>query len=167
VLTVVRRYVTEHPGCYAATVGEPFRGEDDPFLHAAARLLGSLAAVLGGYGISTANTDHAARTVRCLAGERWGRRAQRLSPQQISGKPMAVLILAGEPANRQVQAAIGDPSRLGRGGQHPLVDSQVHCRQGQRRRLLGSPAEVVQPRNAALAGGGRPVAGGLGRSTER
>lgn len=65
-LRVVRRYVTEHPGRYAATIGEPFRGEDDPFLHAAARLLGSLEAVLGGYGISTADTDHAARTLRCL-----------------------------------------------------------------------------------------------------
>ncbi|MDT0264117.1 hypothetical protein [Jatrophihabitans lederbergiae] len=49
-LTVVRRYVTEHPGRYA----------------------GSLAALLGGYGVCTADTDHAARTVRCLAGERWG-----------------------------------------------------------------------------------------------
>jgi len=65
-LTVVRRYVTEHPGRYAATIGEPFRGEDDPFLHAAARLLASLAAVLGGYGIPAATTDHAARTLRCL-----------------------------------------------------------------------------------------------------
>lgn len=65
-MRAVRRYVTAHPGRYAATIGEPFRGEDDPFLHAAARLLDSLAAVLVGYTIPTATTDHAARTLRCL-----------------------------------------------------------------------------------------------------
>jgi len=65
-LTVVRRYATEHPGRYAATVGEPFRGQDDPFLHAATRLLRSITAVISGYGIPAADADHAARTLRCL-----------------------------------------------------------------------------------------------------
>ncbi len=65
-LTVVRRYVTAHPGRYAATIGEPFRGEDDPFLHAGTRLLGSITAVLGGYGICADDADHATRTLRCL-----------------------------------------------------------------------------------------------------
>ena len=64
-LTTARDYVTAHPGRYTATVGARFTGPDDPLLAAASRLIGSIAAVLRGYGISDAEMDHAVRTIRC------------------------------------------------------------------------------------------------------
>jgi AcrR family transcriptional regulator len=64
-LTAVRGYVTAHPGRYTATVGARFTGPDDPLLAASSRVLGSIAAVLCGYGISDAEMDHAIRTIRC------------------------------------------------------------------------------------------------------
>ena len=64
-LTAVRAYVTAHPGRYAATVGAEFTGPDDPLLAAGARIIGSIAAVLRGYGIGEAEMDHAIRTIRC------------------------------------------------------------------------------------------------------
>ena len=63
-LTAVRAYVTAHPGRYAATVGAEFTGPDDPLLAASARIIGSIAAVLRGYGIGEAEMDHAIRTIR-------------------------------------------------------------------------------------------------------
>jgi AcrR family transcriptional regulator len=63
-LTAVRAYVTAHPGRYAATVGAEFTGPDDPLLAASARIIGSIAAVLRGYGIGEAEMDHAVRTIR-------------------------------------------------------------------------------------------------------
>ncbi|MFI5084061.1 MAG: TetR/AcrR family transcriptional regulator [Streptosporangiales bacterium] len=63
-LTAVRAYVTVHPGRYAATVGAEFTGPDDPLLAASARIIGSIAAVLRGYGIGEAEMDHAIRTIR-------------------------------------------------------------------------------------------------------
>jgi AcrR family transcriptional regulator len=64
-LTTVRGYVSEHPGRYIATVGAEFTGPDDPLLAATSRILGSIAAVLRGYGISDAEMVDAIRTIRC------------------------------------------------------------------------------------------------------
>ena len=64
-LTAVRRYVTAHPGRYAATTGAEFTGPDDPLLAASTRVVNSIAAVLRGYGIGEDEMDHAIRTVRC------------------------------------------------------------------------------------------------------
>ncbi len=64
-LTTVRGYVTAHPGRYAATIGARFTGADDPLLAASTRVIGSIAAVLRGYGISDAEMNHAIRTLRC------------------------------------------------------------------------------------------------------
>jgi AcrR family transcriptional regulator len=65
-VTATRGYVTAHPGRYAATIGAEFTGPDDPLLAASTRVLGSIAAVLRGYGIREEDTDHAIRTIRCL-----------------------------------------------------------------------------------------------------
>ncbi len=64
-LTTIRAYVTVHPGRYAATIGAQFTGRDDPLLTAGSRLLGSIAAMLRGYGIGDTEMDHAIRTLRC------------------------------------------------------------------------------------------------------
>ena len=64
-LTTARGYVTAHPGRYTATIGAKFTGPDDPLLAASSRLIGSIAAVLRGYGISDTEMDHAVRTIRC------------------------------------------------------------------------------------------------------
>ena len=64
-LTAFRAYVTAHPGRYAATTGAKFTGPDDPLLTASARLIGSIAAMLRGYGVADAEMDHAIRTLRC------------------------------------------------------------------------------------------------------
>jgi len=64
-LTASRAYVTVHPGRYAATIGAQFTGPDDPLLTAASRLIGSIAAMLRGYGIGDTEMDHAIRTLRC------------------------------------------------------------------------------------------------------
>jgi AcrR family transcriptional regulator len=64
-LTAFRDYVIRHPGRYAATTGAAFGGPDDPLLIAATRVLGSIAAVLRGYGIGEDEMDHAIRTIRC------------------------------------------------------------------------------------------------------
>ncbi len=64
-MTATRAYVTDHPGRYAATIGAEFTGPDDPLLAASTRVIGSLAAVLRGYGIRDSEMDHAIRTLRC------------------------------------------------------------------------------------------------------
>ena len=64
-LAAVRGYVTGHPGRYAATIGAEFTGPGDPLLAASARVLGSIAAVLRGYGVAEDEMDHAIRTIRC------------------------------------------------------------------------------------------------------
>ena len=64
-LTTIRAYVTVHPGRYAATIGAQFTGQDDPLLTATSRILGSIAAMLRGYGIGGTEMDHAIRTLRC------------------------------------------------------------------------------------------------------
>jgi AcrR family transcriptional regulator len=64
-LAAVRGYVTDHPGRYAATIGAEFTGADDPLLAASTRVLGSIAAVLRGYGVGEDEMDHAIRTIRC------------------------------------------------------------------------------------------------------
>ena len=61
----LRSYVAEHPGRYDATVAEPFRGPDDPLHAAAARVVGSVRAVLSGYGVRPGDLDHAVRLLRC------------------------------------------------------------------------------------------------------
>jgi AcrR family transcriptional regulator len=63
-MTAVRGYVLSHPGRYMATTGVEARGPDDPLLVASDRVIGSLAAVLRGYGIAAGEMDHALRTVR-------------------------------------------------------------------------------------------------------
>jgi AcrR family transcriptional regulator len=64
-LTATRAYVTAHPGRYTATTGAEFTGPDDPLLAASTRLIGSIAAVLRGYGVGEAEMTHAIRTIRC------------------------------------------------------------------------------------------------------
>ena len=59
-------YVVAHPGRYSATIGAEFTGPEDPPLNASARLLGSIAAVLRGYGLATDEMDHALRTIRSM-----------------------------------------------------------------------------------------------------
>jgi AcrR family transcriptional regulator len=62
---VVQSYIAKHPGRYEATTGAEFRGQDDPLLVAATRVIGSIRAVLSGYGIRPAELDHAIRMLRC------------------------------------------------------------------------------------------------------
>jgi hypothetical protein len=64
-LTATRGYVTAHPGRYTATIGAEFNGPDDPLRAASARIIGSITAVLRGYGIGDVEMDHAIRTIRC------------------------------------------------------------------------------------------------------
>jgi len=64
-LTAIRAYVTAHPGRYAATTGQQLTGRDDPLVTASSRLLGSIAAMLRGYGIGDTEMNHAIRTLRC------------------------------------------------------------------------------------------------------
>ena len=63
-LTAVRDYVAGHPGRYTATVGAEFTGPDDPLRAAGTRVIGSIAAVLRGYGIGEDEMDHAIRPIR-------------------------------------------------------------------------------------------------------
>ncbi len=60
----MRAYVVSHPGGYTATVGAEATGDDDPLELAARRWVGSLTAVLRGYGIADADMTHALRSVR-------------------------------------------------------------------------------------------------------
>jgi Tetracyclin repressor-like, C-terminal domain len=66
-LTATRAYVTAHPGRYSATIGAEFTGPDDPLLTASTRIIGSIAAVLRGYGVSDGEMDHAIRTMHGFA----------------------------------------------------------------------------------------------------
>ena len=59
-----RDYVVAHPGRYAATVGLEPTGPDDPVAVEGARAIGAFAAVLRGYPLAPADTDHALRTLR-------------------------------------------------------------------------------------------------------
>ncbi|MFF4898364.1 WHG domain-containing protein [Streptomyces sp. NPDC001068] len=61
-----RTFVRQHPGRYAATIGAQPSGPDDPLATAGGRLLDSFKAVLRGYDIPEADTDHALRTLRSL-----------------------------------------------------------------------------------------------------
>lgn len=62
---VTRRYVSMHPGRYAATIGATFTGPDDPLLAASTRVIETIAAVLRGYGLPEQEVVHAIRTIRC------------------------------------------------------------------------------------------------------
>ena len=64
-LTALRAYVTAHPGRYMSTIGAEATGPDDPLMAASTRVIGSIAAVLRGYGIREDEMDHAIRTIRC------------------------------------------------------------------------------------------------------
>ncbi|WP_315837610.1 TetR-like C-terminal domain-containing protein [Bradyrhizobium prioriisuperbiae] len=61
----IRAYIAKHPGRYEATTGADFRGKDDPLFIAASRVIGSMRAVLSGYGIQPGDLDHAIRVLRC------------------------------------------------------------------------------------------------------
>lgn len=63
-LTALRGYVAAHPGRYMATTGAEIGGPDDPLKIAGARVIGSIAAVLRGYGIAEDEMTHAIRTIR-------------------------------------------------------------------------------------------------------
>lgn len=65
VFTTLRAYIVEHPGRYAATTGARFDGTDDPLLVASTRVIGSIRAVLAGYGIPQDRLDHTVRALRC------------------------------------------------------------------------------------------------------
>ena len=58
-------YIVEHPGRYAATTEARLQGADDPLLVATTRVIGSIRAVLSGYGIPPEDVDHAIRMLRC------------------------------------------------------------------------------------------------------
>ncbi|BEP14483.1 TetR/AcrR family transcriptional regulator [Acidothermaceae bacterium B102] len=62
----MREYVMAHPGAYTATVGAEIIGQDDPLDIAGRRLIGSMSAVLRGYGIADVEMDHALRAVRSI-----------------------------------------------------------------------------------------------------
>jgi AcrR family transcriptional regulator len=62
---VVQSYIAKHPGRYDATTGAEFQGPEDPLFIAAARVIGSIRAVLSGYGIRPDELDHAIRMLRC------------------------------------------------------------------------------------------------------
>lgn len=62
----IRAFVKEHPGRYAATVGITSTGPEDPLNPALDRVLGSLGAVLHGYGIDPADEVHAIRMLRSM-----------------------------------------------------------------------------------------------------
>ena len=62
----MRAYVIAHPGAYTATVGAEISGEDDPLEVAGRRVIGSMSAVLRGYGIADDEMDHALRAVRSI-----------------------------------------------------------------------------------------------------
>jgi len=62
----MRRYITRHPGRYAATVGARSAGPDDPLAVAAERSLRAFAAVLHGYRLDPDQEIHALRTLRSL-----------------------------------------------------------------------------------------------------
>ena len=62
----VRRYITGHPGRYAATVGAQPSGPDDPLALAAERSLDAFAAVLHGYRLDPGQEVHALRTLRSM-----------------------------------------------------------------------------------------------------
>jgi AcrR family transcriptional regulator len=62
----MRQYVSAHPGRYSATVGAEFQGQGDPLLVASARVIGSIGAMLAGYGIPPGDKDHAIRALRCV-----------------------------------------------------------------------------------------------------
>ena len=64
-LTALRAYVTAHPGRYMSTIGAEATGPDDPLMAASTRVIGSIAAVLRGYGIRDDEMDHAIRAIRC------------------------------------------------------------------------------------------------------
>jgi AcrR family transcriptional regulator len=61
----VESYIAKHPGRYDATTGAQFVGRDDPLFVAASRVIGSIRAVLSGYGIRPGEIDHAIRMLRC------------------------------------------------------------------------------------------------------
>lgn len=61
-----RAFVVEHPGRYAATLGQEPSGPDDPLAVAGSRLLDAFMAVLRGYNIPESDVDHALRTLRSL-----------------------------------------------------------------------------------------------------
>jgi len=63
-MTAIRGYVAAHPGRYTATVGAEFTGPGDPLLAASTRVIGSISAVLRGYGIGESEMNHAIRTIR-------------------------------------------------------------------------------------------------------
>jgi AcrR family transcriptional regulator len=63
-MTEIRGYVIAHPGRYMATTGAEVTGPDDPLQAASTRVIGSIAAVLRGYGIAEVEMTHAIRTIR-------------------------------------------------------------------------------------------------------
>ena len=62
----VRRFVHEHPGRYAAGNAARCSGPGDPLIPATTRLLASLSAALGGYGLDPTDKTHALRMLRSL-----------------------------------------------------------------------------------------------------
>jgi len=63
-MSAVRAYVTAHPGRYTATIGVEPTGPGDPLAVAGDRVIGSITAVLRGYGVSDTDMDHTLRTIR-------------------------------------------------------------------------------------------------------
>ncbi|MET7746817.1 WHG domain-containing protein [Streptomyces sp. NPDC005385] len=65
-LHAFRSLVITHPGRYAATTGMEPTGPEDPMALASQRLFDVFRAVLRGYDIDEADTDHALRMIRSL-----------------------------------------------------------------------------------------------------
>lgn len=61
-----RGFVLEHPGRYAATIGQEPSDPDDPLALAGQRLLTAFDAVLRGYDIDDRDVNHALRLLRSL-----------------------------------------------------------------------------------------------------
>ncbi|MGW6936504.1 TetR/AcrR family transcriptional regulator [Lentzea sp. NPDC054927] len=62
----LRRYVSEHPGRYAAVSSARPDGPDDPLIPARSRLLSSFTAVLRGYRLDPRQEIHALRMLRSV-----------------------------------------------------------------------------------------------------
>ena len=62
----MRRFITRHPGRYAATIGARPDGPEDPLALARERSLSAFAAVLRGYRLDAGEEIHALRTLRSM-----------------------------------------------------------------------------------------------------
>ena len=73
----------------------------------------------------------------------WQDGLQPLVPQKVGGQVVPFDVGLLNPGDRQVEAALSNPRRLGVRGQDPFVDTDpevAHCC-----RLRGQPTDIAQP----------------------